>query len=145
MYDGANIRGESHHQVSISEGPTEILITSRPWEVTSWLPRAGWLKAAEVYTLTALEAGGLQSGCRQSQDPLKALGRTCSPPFSLLPGCVCARSVVSDFLQHHGLWSTRLLCPWNFPGKNAGVDRHFLLQGIFPTQGSNPRLLYLLH
>ena len=34
--------------------------------------------------------------------------------------------------------------PWNFPGKNTGVVCHFLLQGIFPTQGSNPCLLYLL-
>ena len=30
----------------------------------------------------------------------------------------------------------RLLCPWNFSGKNTRVDCHFLLQGIFPTQGS---------
>ena len=41
--------------------------------------------------------------------------------------------------------ATMLLCPWNFPGKNAGVGCHFLLQGIFPTQESNPRLLCLLH
>ena len=39
----------------------------------------------------------------------------------------------------------RLLCPWNFPGKNTGVGCHFLLQRIFPTQGSNPQLLHLLH
>ena len=31
---------------------------------------------------------------------------------------------------------------WNFPGKNTGVDSHPLLQGIFPTQGSNPHLLH---
>ena len=36
----------------------------------------------------------------------------------------------------------RLLCPWDVPGKNTGVDCHFLLQGIFPTRGSNPRLLH---
>ena len=36
---------------------------------------------------------------------------------------------------------TRLLCPWDFPGKNAGVGCHFLLQGIFETQGSNQHLL----
>ena len=30
--------------------------------------------------------------------------------------------------------------PWDFPGKSAGVDCHFLLQGIFPTQESNPGL-----
>ena len=35
----------------------------------------------------------------------------------------------------HELWHTRLLCPWNFPGKNIGVSCHFLLQGIFLTQG----------
>ena len=36
----------------------------------------------------------------------------------------------------------RLLCPWDFPGKNTGVGCHALLQGIFPTQGSNPCLLH---
>ena len=48
-------------------------------------------------------------------------------------------------LQPHGLWSTRLLCPWDSPGKNTGVGCHALLQGIYPTQGSNPCLLCLLH
>ena len=33
------------------------------------------------------------------------------------------------------------LRPWDFPGKNTGVGCHFLLWGIFPTQGSNPGLL----
>ena len=36
---------------------------------------------------------------------------------------------------------TRLLCPWGFPGKNTGVGCHFLLKGIFLTQGSNPHRL----
>ena len=36
--------------------------------------------------------------------------------------------------------SPRLLCPWDSPGKNTGVGCHFLLQGIFPTQGLNPGL-----
>ena len=35
---------------------------------------------------------------------------------------------------------TKLLGPWDFQGKSTGVDCHFLLQGIFPTQGSNPGL-----
>ena len=38
--------------------------------------------------------------------------------------------------------ATRLICLWNFLGKNTGVGCWFLLQGIFPTQGSN---LHLLH
>ena len=36
---------------------------------------------------------------------------------------------------------TRFLCPWDSPGKTTGRGYHFLLQGIFPTQGSNPGLL----
>ena len=44
------------------------------------------------------------------------------------------------------LWtSARLLCPWDSPGKNTEVGCHALLQEIFPTQGSNLCLLYLLH
>ena len=35
-----------------------------------------------------------------------------------------------------------MVYPWNFPGKNTGVGRHSLLQGIFPTQGLNPGLLH---
>ena len=33
-----------------------------------------------------------------------------------------------------------LLYPWDSPGKNTGVGSYSLLQGIFPTQGSNPGL-----
>ena len=40
------------------------------------------------------------------------------------------------------VWPSRLLSPWNFPGKNTGVGSHPLLQGIFPTQGSNLGLLH---
>ena len=49
---------------------------------------------------------------------------------------------MSDSLQPHGLWPTRLLCPWDSPGKSTGVGCHFLLQEIFPTQGSNPLFLH---
>ena len=42
-------------------------------------------------------------------------------------------SVVSDSLRPHGL---------NSPGQNTGMGCLFLLQGIFPTQGSNPGLLH---
>ena len=35
-----------------------------------------------------------------------------------------------------------LLCPWHFPGKSTGVGCHFLLQGIFLTQGSSPSSLH---
>ena len=45
-------------------------------------------------------------------------------------------SVVSDFFEPHGLKPVRLLCPWDFPGKDTGVHYHSVLQGIFPAQGS---------
>ena len=46
----------------------------------------------------------------------------------------CVYSVISDSSQPHGLEPSRLLCPWNFPGKNTGVDCHLLFQGIFSAQ-----------
>ena len=36
-------------------------------------------------------------------------------------------------------------CQWNSPGENTTVDCHFLLQGIFPTQASNPGLPLCRH
>ena len=56
-----------------------------------------------------------------------------------------SHSVMSDSLRPHGPYS-----PWNSLGQNTGVGSLFLLQGIFPTQGSNPglphcgRILYQL-
>ena len=44
-------------------------------------------------------------------------------PLLLLLG----RSVVSNSLQPHVLYPTRLLCPWESPGENTGVGWHFLL------------------
>ena len=63
---------------------------------------------------------------------------------SRIHDCLVA-SVMSNSLRPYGLWPARLLCPWNSPGKNTRVGCHFLLQGIFLTQGSNPRLLHVLH
>ena len=53
-----------------------------------------------------------------------------------------SHSVVSDPLRPHGLQPTRLLPPWDSPGKSIGMGCHFLLQGIFLTQGLNPGLLH---
>ena len=54
--------------------------------------------------------------------------RLCDPMDCSLP----ASSV-------HGIFQA-IVCPWDFPGNSTEVDCHFLLQGIFPTQGSNPGL-----
>ena len=49
--------------------------------------------------------------------------------------------VMYDSLQSFGLKPTRLLSPWDSPGKNTAVGCHTLLQEIFPTQGLSPPLL----
>ena len=57
--------------------------------------------------------------------------------LSLVESESASLSVMSDSLQPHGLYS-----PWNSPGQNTGVGSLSLLQGIFPIQRSNPRLLH---
>ena len=44
--------------------------------------------------------------------------------------CVCSIAQLCSTLKSHGLGPTRLLCPWNFPGKNIGMGCHFFLHGI---------------
>ena len=50
--------------------------------------------------------------------------------FTVYTCCVCSVS-----LHPYGLLTTRLLSPWDSPGKNTGVGCQALLQEIFPTQG----------
>ena len=57
---------------------------------------------------------------------------------------VLIASVVSHSVCPPGLSPTRLLCPWDSPGRNTGVGCHALPPGIFLTQGSNLHLLCLL-
>ena len=59
--------------------------------------------------------------------------------------CYGVCSAMSDSLQPHGLQPSRPLCPQNFPGKNTGVDCHFLLQGISLPRDQTLHLLCLLN
>ena len=66
--------------------------------------------------------------------------------FLLITGswmCMLAKSfqVVSDSLGPYGQQPTRLLCPWNSPGKNTGMGCHVFFQWMVPIQGSNPESL----
>ena len=72
-----------------------------------------------------------------SKSLLVTLGETLN--FSV-PYLLFSHSVMSDSLTPHGLQPARLLCPWDSPGKNTGKNCQFLLQRIFPDQGSNPCL-----
>ena len=60
---------------------------------------------------------------------------------------VCVLIHFSHVQLYETSWTvaSRLLCPWDSPGKNTGVGCHALLQGIFLTQELNRQLLQLLH
>ena len=53
-----------------------------------------------------------------------------------------SHSVVSDSSKPHGLWPTRLLRPWDFPGKSTGVSFHCLLQLVCSLAWSTQFLIY---
>ena len=95
-------------------------------------------------SFTAAAAAKSVQSCLTLYDPIEG-----NPPGSLVPGILQARplewvaisspmhesekwkgscSVVSDSSQLHGLQPTRLLCPWDFPGKSTGVGCHRLLR-----------------
>ena len=86
--------------------------------------------------------------------PISSENRQAPPPprATLQWGCPCQPSPLKGGV--HAVMSDSAT-PWievdqvplsmGFSGKNTGVSCHFLLQGIFPTQESNPRLLHFLH
>ena len=97
-----------------SQVPGEL--ASQTWSVlpaTEWGPMAGDLLAALPPTPEAFSL---------SCSPMDVSG---------------SRSAVSNSWRSHGLYS-----PWNSPAQNTGVASLSFLQGIFPTQGSNPGLPY---
>ena len=68
--------------------------------------------------------------------------------ISLLEAMLTPKLLLSHFSRvqlFDPMEPARLLCPWDFPGKNTQVGCHALLQGIFPTQELNLGLLRLLH
>ena len=86
-----------------------------------------------------LTEGQLRQQLTEASGPLPG---PCSLELSPVRLRVCSvASVMSDFLQRYGLLPSRLLCPWDSPGKHTGMGCHALLQG---TQGLNPCLLCLL-
>ena len=55
--------------------------------------------------------------------------------------CVLGRFSHVQLCVTPGWQPARLLCSWDSPGKNTGMECHFLLQGIFLTQGLHSSLL----
>ena len=98
------------------------------------------LQATNCYPI--LNHGFLTSAAAAAAKSLQSCPTMCDPidPGSSVPGntgvdcrfllqCIHAcqvASVMSDFVRPHRRWPTRLLCPWDSPGKNTGVGCHFL-------------------
>ena len=69
--------------------------------------------------------------------PLSHLPLALSFPLLSSPLC-CARAQLLSSIRPHGLEPARLLCPWDSPGKDAGVGCHFLPQRTAPTLRLEP-------
>ena len=89
--------------------------------------------------------GRISNGMNLGDRPQSMMGRTddgASESWAFvngsMPGCYVS-SVVCDSLQPYRLQPTRLLCPWNFPGKNTGVGS--LFPGDLPNPGIEPTSL----
>ena len=95
------------------------------WRV---LTRRGLLEKGMVSHFSILALRTPWTEWTGKKDKLKELPRSVKAKSE-------SRSVVSDSLWPHGLYR-----PWNSPGQNTGVGNLSLLQGIFPTQGSNQGL-----
>ena len=118
-------------------------IVFRTWKLSQWWGH--WMMERSEFSKTAAAAAAksLQS-CLTLCDPIDG-----SPPGSPVPGFSRQEhwnglplpspmhesekwkwscSVASDSLQPHGLQPTRLLHPWDFPGKSTGVGCHCLLR-----------------
>ena len=111
----------------------------------------GWLQQQKS-NISQLQRLGVQKhGAGRAMFSPKATGRNLLQVLLLTSSNSLAPAdmrMLSHFsrVQHCvtcGLQPARLLCPCDSPGKKVGC--HALLQGVFPTQGLNPRLLHLLY
>ena len=105
---------------------------------SSWLRDWTWVSciAGRFFTFWGTKKAPYLPGLFQIQIPSWRLAAWTYIPLPSVKWSE-SRSVVSDSLQPHRLYS-----PWDSPGQNTAVGSLFLLQGIFPTQGSNQCLLH---
>ena len=98
---------------------------------------SGWPASTRSLTPSPASTGGTYRLLWPLSHPALA-----SPFSPLLYMCAVAPVGHIQFFATCGLQPTRLLCPWDSPGKNAGIGCHVLLQGIFLTQGLKLGLPY---
>ena len=103
--------------------------------------RKGMAHLRGVYKVSDSVEGELQKLATGNASSLHSHVCAGDHTAALLKSCLCVCSDAQACLTLCGPMPARLLYPWNVPGKNTGASCHFLLQGIIPTQRSNPGLL----
>ena len=123
---------------SKSSQSEDILVSlqtlDQAWGVFSWLLK-GWGKLGKKLPILGSRMAIFLRCCRNVRGENRKLAK--STYWFKIHKTISheSRSVVSDSSRPHGLYST-----WNSPGQNTGAGSLSLLQGIFPTEGSNPGL-----
>ena len=117
----------------------KITRTEEPGRLQSMRSQTGWLNNRQdrVFGVNELQWTSVSPWIHDNVSHLIAPNKVLSRWWGLVAKSC---STLCDPMD-----PASLLCPWDFPGKNTEVGCYFLLQGIFPTQPSNLRLLQLLH
>ena len=139
-------RSRSHHQQSFLRCLNNLVISAFAFFMPLQVLEGGLHRLKKKKKQTTTEHPGKSDACTEAGGSWEVTwvesGLFHFPAMRPLCVCVCQSCLtLCDPMQK----PTRLLCPWNFPRKNTGMDWHFLLQGILSIQGSNLRLLHLLH
>ena len=134
-------QASSGHLPSLQGGlqykPCNEPLWHRSGRALSW-----WLSSVfqGLWVAKKLEVKVAQS-CLTLRDPIGFTVRDIVPqildPITNLERNKVKISQSCPTLRSHGRYS-----PLNSPGQNTGVGSLSLLQGIFPTQGSNPGLIH---
>ena len=122
---------------------SHVALFVTPWTVSRQAPLSMAFSRQEYWRIVAcLSPGDLPDpGIEPMSHMSPALaGRFFTTSATFYLGKVKESEVTQSCPTLCNPMETRLLCPWDFLGKNTGVGCHFLLQGIFPTQGSKPGL-----
>ena len=103
----------------------------QPYSIVLWAPR---FTTTFMWIWSYLKNQRLVTQLRNRSPARSRLGTGWKPYV-----CVCAHYLFSHIWLFATPWNVacQALCPWNSPGKNTRVGCHFLLQGVFLTQGSN--------
>ena len=92
-----------------------------------------WVTSLSLFTFIIGEGNGNPLQCFYLENP-RDIGAWWASVYGVTQSWTRLKRLSSS--------SSRLLFPWDSPGKNTGVGCHALLQGFFLTQGSNPGLLH---